>query len=174
VESAQVIVRQKMDGVHQTMAKSKPRKKYDPNRALMRIVSARKQTADAKSLKEDQLTDLAIVFRLSFSEMLNGRGTDHNWATCATALNVSAVLSNRGLGDEYSDLIDAAQRGLNRSKERQKRTGKWALDGEAIKAMQEALDLHESQIKIATKGELSSAIDEIHRMIDSGEIVEAA
>lgn len=151
------------------MARSqKPRRKYNPNRFVTRIVANAERRRDAHPLTGDQRTDLGLAYRLSYQTMLNG-GSESAWHSLAASLNIALILCERQIGAEYEPQIKAAMQALMRTKYRQQRTGSWALDAEGIAALRGALDVHDAQVEVAERAEIRAAIEEVYRRVDAGE-----
>lgn len=150
-------------------ASKKPRKKYNPNRFFARIAANAERRRDANPLTGDQLTDLGLAYRLSFQAMLNG-GSESAWHSLAASLNIALILVERGFGSEYEPQIKAAMQALMRTKYRQAQTGSWALDGDGIAALRDALDVHDAQVEVAERAEIRAAINEVYRRVDAGDV----
>lgn len=147
----------------------KPRRKYDPNRAIRRVVSTHAARIEAAPLAADQQRDLGLAYHLSFEAMLRG-GAEEAWHALAATLNIALILCERGFGVEFEGEIKAAMRALMRTKYRQQETGSWALDGDGIAALRKALAIHDEQVRIAERGEIRQAIQEVYRRVESGEV----
>jgi len=65
--------------------------------------------------------------------------------------------------------IKLAQDALIRVRERAGRTGKWAMDGEGIRVILAAVNIHDEQISRATRGQVTAALIEVNRRIESGD-----
>lgn len=141
------------------MRKSTARRHYDP----MAYINKRLPLAD------NQTRDLGIAYHASLQALLTGHGTEQAWSTLACALNVALLLAECGICGSAIQTIQLAQDALIRSRERACRTGKWALDGEGIRLTQAALNIHDEQISRATKGQITEAINEVHRRVSIGE-----
>lgn len=83
-------------------------------------------------------------------------------------------LCEKGVGAEYMALTKEAQEALMRAAHRGKSTGRWGFDGEGIRAVQQALELHDEQIKVASKAELLEALYALRARIDGGQVLEEA
>jgi hypothetical protein len=151
----------------------KPRRKYDPTRWLRRTVATHTARIEAAPLTDDQQRDLGLAYWLSFQSMLT-RPAEEHWHTLAASLNVALVLCERDFGAEYIDDIKAAQSALMRTKYRHSETGSWALDGDGTAAIRKALSLHDAQMQVAERAEVRKALQEVHRRITSGDVMEAA
>lgn len=143
-------------------------KRYDPNRTIRRVVAAHTTRVEASPLTGSQQRDLGLAYHLSFETMLRG-GSEEAWHALAASLNVALILVERGFGAEFENEIKAAMRALMRCKYRQQETGAWALDGDGIAAMRTALAIHDEQVRIAERGEIRHAINEVYRRVQSGD-----
>lgn len=121
-------------------------------------------------LSTDQQTDLGIAYHASLQGLLTGHGTEQAWSTVACALNVSLLLAECGICAPAIQTIKLAQEALMRSHERAQRTSKWALDGDGIRVIQAALNIHDEQNSRATKGQITEAMREVHRRVEQGEV----
>lgn len=122
-------------------------------------------------LPDDQQRDLGIAYHVSLDAILRGHGTELAWATLACTLNVSLILSECGIDAPALQTIKLAQEALLRVRERAQRTGKWALDGDGIRVILAAVNIHDEQISRATRSQVTEAIREVHRRIEEGETV---
>jgi hypothetical protein len=147
----------------------KPRRKYDPNKWLRRTIAVHGARVEASPLTDSQQRDLGLAYHLSFETMLNG-GSEEAWHALAATLNVCLILCERGFGAEFEAEIKAGMRALMRCKYRQQQTGSWAFDGDGIAAMRTALEIHDQQIRIAERGEIRAAINEVYRRVSSGDV----
>lgn len=116
----------------------------------------------------DQAIDVECSYRLAFQQMTTGHATEENWAMVTFSLNMAVVMADQGLGAEYTAKINAALEGANRARMRGEKTGQYGLDGPGITAILEAFEVHNEQIRIATKTEVKAAIQEMHRRMDAG------
>lgn len=134
----------------------------------VRAVQAAYDQDPRRPCNDEQAAELGIAHRMAFASILAGDASQQNWATVVCALNIAIVLADRGLGDQYAPLINAALEGAFRAKARGDKTGKYGFDGAAIQAIQDTFDVHEAQIELATKTEMMEAVHEVHRRVDAG------
>jgi hypothetical protein len=77
-------------------------------------------------------------------------------------LDCARALANRGYCTaDYTAVWDKARAGIKAVSQRYKSTGKIGYDGWAIEPVGKALDIHEMQLKTATKKVLLDVIDEL-------------
>ncbi|SCU75546.1 conserved hypothetical protein [Cupriavidus necator] len=115
--------------------------------------------------------DVQIVAHQSLTALESGMGTEFDAEHLAVAMNLSMLLAEMGVGREYLPLAIAGQEAVVRCQERAKRLGKWGLDGPAITALRDALELHDEQAKAATQKQMSAAVKEMHRRASVSEYV---
>lgn len=154
-------------------ASKKPRRKYDPTRWLQRVAQSREKRADAAPLTDDQQRDLGLSFWMSFDAMLREPCAEL-WGNLSSALNIGLVLCERGFGAEYEGEFKAAQAALVRAQQRHAGTGSWALDADAIQSIRAVLTIHDEQTRIAARGDMRAAIDEVRRRVGAGDVLEPA
>lgn len=148
----------------------KPRdKRYDQMRNVRALASLKAKNRAAmleesgkQILSDDALQDLGIAYHTAFA-LMRQKGGEEPFHTLAAAINIAGRFCEMAIGDEYQDDIQAAVQALVRVRERALRIGKWALDGEGMKAVARALSIHDVQMAAATYNELRSAIEEVYR-----------
>jgi hypothetical protein len=162
------------------MASKKPRsKKYTPkpvavHGGLIAIAKCHARGQDASPLKADQTTDIGLAYWLSFENLRSGSANEESWSCIACALNVGMVLSERDIGKAYEPLLVRALDGLFRAKVRSNKSGNWRLDGEALRDVEEALQVHDQQMAIATRAEVTAAMNTIHARLAAGNVYKEA
>lgn len=122
-------------------------------------------------LTDDQRDVLGLAVHTCIERLRTGNGIEMDWHTLAAAVNVSLVLCERGIGPEYLDEVRAAQDALIRMLERQRKTGRWAFDGNAYTTLARAVDLHEAQLAAITRDGARAAMLEVRRRVDRGEVL---
>lgn len=152
----------------------KPRRPYDPKRlertlvdnAVTRALKARKDAeyrAGISPLTDEALTDLGLAYHMAFELMRKHGGEDH-FHTLAAAINIAGRFCEMGVCAENATDIEAAIGALNRIRLRAQQSGKWALDGEGLRQVALALDIHDAQMQSVSYNELRAAIDEVFRL----------
>lgn len=158
----------------------KPRNKpYRPkpvaqHGGLVAIAMCHARGENASTLTSDQTTDLGVAYWLSFENLRTGTATEEAWSCIACALNVGMVLTEKGIGAEYeSDLVRALD-GLFRAQIRSKKSGNWRLDGEALRDVEHALQVHDQQMAIAKRWEVTEAMNTIYKRLAAGNVYKEA
>jgi hypothetical protein len=155
------------------------RKRYQPRPILrlggLSIIAGQHAAAEDNTpiVAEDQ-TDLHIAYRLAFEAMCNGASSEENWSVVVVSLNVALILSERGIGHEYEPYLVKALDGAFLAKIRAGRHGVWRFDGPAINDIRTAFEIHEEQIRLTTKAEVRSALQEVYNRINQGHIYREA
>jgi hypothetical protein len=146
----------------------------NPNGGLGIIAAFNVAIEDNQPLDPHAMTDLGIAYWASFHVLLHGRSLEENWCTLVCALNVALVLAERGHGKEFEPYIITALDGAFRCKMRADRLHVWRLDGAAITAIREALEVHDEQVQLATKEDLRLALQEVRDRINGGNVYQEA
>lgn len=162
------------------MSKSKkPRKQYRPkpvtqHGGLVAIAMCHARGENASTLKADQVTDLGVAYWLSFENLRTGSANEESWSCVACALNVGMVLTEKGIGAEYEQDLVKALDGLFRAQIRSKKSGNWRLDGEALRDVEHALQIHDQQMEIAKRWEVTAAMNTIYARLAAGDVYKEA
>jgi hypothetical protein len=127
--------------------------------------------AERPMLADKQL-DLGLAYRTSLEALRTGLATENDLHTLAAAVNIGMVLCERGIGEEYLGVCFTAQDALMRAIGRAQATGRHGLDGPAIGELATFCELHDEQLRIATQGEVSAAVEEVVRRVKGGDVLE--
>jgi hypothetical protein len=138
------------------------------------IADMHAHAADQRPITGADQTDLGVAYWLAFDAMTRGRSSEENWSIVTVSLNVALILTERGIGQEFEPYLVKALDGAFRAKVRADRIGAWRYDGEAISAIREAFEIHDEQIKLATKDDMRGALLEVYRRISDGNIYQEA
>lgn len=158
---------------------SKPKKKRDKAYRPRLVATAGGLSVFAKCyargeeavpLRDEQLTDLGVAYWLSMENLRTGAATEEAWSCVVSALNIAMALSEAGIGAEYEDDFNLALAGAWCAKVRSATSGTFRLDGPAIIEITAALHLHDQQLKLATRAEVTKALNLVHDRIDAGNV----
>jgi hypothetical protein len=161
------------------MGKSaKPRKAYRPRGTanvggLVAVARVHARAENRAPLNGDQLTDLGAAYWLSFDNLRKYDANEESWSCVVCALNIAMALAESGIGEEYEADIVKALDGAFRAKVRSAKTGTFRLDGEAMLAIEHALHIHDSQMELATRAEVTAAMELVRRRVDEGNVYRA-
>lgn len=143
------------------MRKHCHRKERDPRSWIVRRMP----------LADDQLRDLGIAYRASLQVIISGKGDEQAWSTLACAINISLILCERGLGEEFIPTIKHAQDGLIACRERGLRFNNWSFTADEARTILRTFAIHDEQITLATKKEIVYALGEVRRRIEQNEVL---
>jgi hypothetical protein len=157
----------------------KPRKKYVPrpvaqHGGLVAIAMCHARGENASVLKPDQVTDLGVAYWLSFENLRTGDANLESWSCVACALNVALVLCEKGIGAEYEQQLVKALDGCFRAKIRSAKSGNFRLDGEALRDIETALQIHDQQMQLAKRWEVTAAMQTIYKRLKDGNVYQEA
>jgi hypothetical protein len=158
--------------------KKKREKKYKPRTAgenkqfggLVAIAKAYVRGEDGAPLREDQTTDLGVARWLAFENLRSGTASEESWECVALALNVAVVMAEMGIGAEHEEDIVLALNGIFRAKQRFDKGGSYRLDGDALRDVEHALLVHDSQMDLAKRGEVCDAMETIRKRVAEGKV----
>lgn len=162
------------------MSKSKkPRKQYRPkpvaqHGGLVAIAMCHARGENASTLKADQVTDLGVAYWLSFENLRAGDANEESWSCVACALNVALILCEKGIGADHEQQLVAALDGTFRAKIRSAKSGNFRLDGEALRDIEAALHIHDQQMAIAKRWEVTAAMNTIYARLSAGNVYKEA
>jgi hypothetical protein len=162
------------------MSTKKPRnKKYRPkpvaqHGGLLAIAMCHARGENASTLKSDQVTDLGVAYWLSFENLRAGDANEESWSCVSCALNVALILAEKDIGAEYEADIVKALDGLFRAQVRSQRAGNWRLDGDALRDVERALQVHDQQMQIAKRWEVTEAMNTIYKRLAAGNVYKEA
>lgn len=122
-------------------------------------------------LDNGQKLQLGVVLRAHLEALRTGKADAAAFNNLASGVNVSMVLAERGLGEDYGERIGAAQHAIVRLKINGDR-GRWLLDGPSLVALKDWLEVYEAQLEIASQQEAMDALDEVDKRVRRGQIFE--
>jgi hypothetical protein len=146
----------------------KPRKKYKPRPVIADpvafVVGGMQQITPENTLR------LKLINHGSMKALTDGSATKTEWDYICTALNVTVVMAEMGLGDDYMDDIKAAMLAHAQCGKRLYQGGRLGYTGEQLTAVNKALEIHDAQIDIATVAELEKAHMEVQKRLNNKKI----
>lgn len=121
-------------------------------------------------LPEDQQRDIGIAYRASLQAMLRGHGTEQTWSTLAVSLNIALMLCQQGFHAGKIAVIRRAQEAMITCRNRADVHNRYGFTGDEARAVMTACNIHDEQTAMASKDQISTAIREVHRMVQNGEV----
>ncbi|MEH6434314.1 hypothetical protein [Massilia sp. DD77] len=158
----------------------KPRnKKYRPRPVsngggLTVIAKCHARGQDAAPLNDGQLQDLGLAYWLSLEQLRTGDASEEAWSCVVTALNIGLAMAESDIGAEHEDAFARALDGAFRAKTRSAKSGNFRLDGEALRDIEAALTVHDSQMEVATRAEVVAAMNLVRQRVDDGHVYKEA
>lgn len=137
---------------------------------LSRFAAAHARYEDNQPISADQNGDIALNYWLSFQELTKGSASESAWSAVVCSLNVGMVLCEFGIGSEYIENFNLALEGAFRAKIRSEKSGNFRLNGDGISRITLALQIHEEQMRIANKSEITKALNTVQERIDAGNV----
>jgi hypothetical protein len=155
------------------MPKSKGRgKKYMPKPASLNSIDW--AMAGAHLLPESRRAELFGPVAEAFACLREGSATLEQWYTIENGLHLSEALIGLNIGNNLAPQIAEGRRALDAVGARMRATGSSTCGAPELAAIREAIDLYRIQIGLCTQGEMSKAVRQVQRQINSaGLAVEA-
>lgn len=102
--------------------------------------------------------DLRTKNHWALAELTQGRATRPDLDVLINALNMTEALCRLGLGDDYEAVIKAGLQALRSVGGRGLATGRFVLKSDEMNALNQAMELHDAQLDIATIRDIEKAI----------------
>lgn len=116
----------------------------------------------------EDMDKLLQKLRGALRGMTTGHGNEQQWSTLACSINVAMVLAELGVMPQGLQVIQDGQDALLRVRSHAQSNGEWRLGIHAF-PIECAFRLHNQQIKEAGKGQIITAIEEVHRRVTAGQ-----
>lgn len=159
--------------------KKRREKKYRPRPVaqaggLTAIARCIARGQDAAPLAGDQLSDLGLAYWLSLEQLRTGAATEEAWSCVVTALNIAMAMAEAEIGAEHEQAIIRALDGAFRAKVRSAKSRNFRLDGDAMRDIEAALEVHDAQMQVATRAETVAALQLVRQRVDEGHVYKDA
>ncbi len=141
----------------------KPRKRYDPNKAVRKVVNETMRRVKASPVTDAEAEPLELAVLSGLEEMRKGAAGPNEWNSVARGLNHAWTLTDLGIGPEALPVIDAAEAGMKRVGARYAKTQSLTLDAEGLADVRDAVYLWGRQLRMCTVGE----VDKATRLVDA-------
>lgn len=125
-------------------------------------------------LASDQQRDIGIAYHACLQSILRGHGNEQAWSTLACSLNIAMMLCEQGFNAGKLDTIKQAQIAMLNCRARAAKHGSYGFTGDEARLVMEACTIHDEQIAKANKHQVSTALRDLHRRIEVGDVLEAA
>lgn len=147
-------------------------KPVSPVGGLVLVAAAIARGEQAAPLTGLQQSDVGAAYWLSLENLRLGDANEESWSAVVCALNVGLALCEAEIAQEdYTEQFNAALTGAFRAKIRSnKNGGNFRLDGAAMRDIETALEIHDLQMQVATRGEVTAALQLVRDRVDSGNV----
>ena len=122
-----------------------------------------------KLFNESEQLRLNLPVRIAYESIKSGKGIDDDFHTLAAAINVAMVCAEK-IDPLVEDTAVRARDAMGRCLKRHKQLGVWGFDGLALQDVPVAIDLHEQLIDLYTPLQLQTAMKEVLRRMDAGQL----
>jgi len=144
------------------MKTKKPRnKKYIPKGSTNNVLAifGGMGSAHHAHLRKNQVKTHAAMTNLA-----QGRGTLDDWKRIAGVLNIANVMSEQGIGAEFTAALAAAQDAMLKvGKRAVQNAGRFVFTGPELQSLNEALEIHDAQLENSRAVDVDRAADEVMR-----------
>jgi hypothetical protein len=143
-----------------------------PRKAGKRIVRNPREWVDnMTSIPAADIIKIKLVTRFALDNVRKGLCSEYDFNALAAVTNTQLVLAESGIGGDALDKIKAAQNALLDAQHRFDVIGRYGFDGRGLVAVTDALDIHDQQIDLCTKGEYSRALQGVYARMNAGEVL---
>jgi hypothetical protein len=143
--------------------KKRPKKKYVPKGTCDNPLGI---LGGMGSAHHGHLRKVQGLNHLALAEITQGRGTREHWNRVTGALNIANVMCEQGIGDEYRHVILAARDALLAvGKRAVLNNDRFVFTGDELKAVNEAMDVHDAQLENSRAVDIDKAADEVERRL---------
>lgn len=146
-----------------TKAKKPRNKKYVPKYICRNVLST--VFGGMSGDHAEHLRELQIKNHLAMVEMAQGRGTRAQWDLIVGAINISNVMCEQGIGDEFRFVTIAARDALLAVGKRYMASDRFVFTGDELRAVNEALDCHDAQLENVRAIDVDRAAAEVERRV---------
>lgn len=126
-----------------------------------------------KTFRKADVDDLARSYWLYFDQLKQHTASEIAWNNVTCSLNMAMLLCELVFGDEHLPLMIRALEGMFKAKMRGEKTGSYRLDGDGLRAVQEALHIHDAQMELATPRDMVRADMELKKRMADGNVYSA-
>ena len=143
-----------------------------PRKAGKRIaLNPRAWVDNMTSIPAADIVKIKLVTRLALDNVRKGLCTEYDWNALAAVVNTQLLLAESGVGGDVMEEIKAAQDALMGAQHRFDAIGRYGFNGRGLVALTTALELHDAQIDLCTKGEYSRALQGVYKRMNAGEVL---
>jgi hypothetical protein len=139
--------------------------KYKPRAILANPLGYVLESMTPVAKHDSFMIDLKIKNHGAMTSVMQGKGTRQDVDALIQMLNVTEALYRLGFGTEYKDVVNAGLIALRELAARGAPTNKFILRASEIKALNEAMELHDAQMEVITIRDMEKAIKIVYEEI---------
>ena len=141
--------------------------KYKPRAILANPMGYVLESMTPVAKHDSFMIDLKIKNHGAMTSVMQGKGTRQDIDALIQMLNITEALYRLGFGSEYKEVIAEGLEALREVAGRGAATGRFIMRASEIKAMNEAMELHDAQMEVITIKDMENAIKVVHEEIRS-------
>jgi hypothetical protein len=146
------------------------RSKYRPKRNLLNPVGFVLEGLTPVRAHASFMVDLKIKNHGAMAALMQGRAAKTDIDTLISMINITEALYRMGFGEDYGDIVANALTALRDVGARGADTGKFILKASEIKALNEAMELHDAQMDVITLNDMDRAIALVTKEFERGKM----
>ena len=139
------------------------RSKYRPKRNLLNPVGFVLEGLTPVRMHSSFMTDLKIKNHGAMATLMRGEATRFDIDALINMVNIMEALFRLGFGEDYGDLVKNALDSLRNVARRGAETNRFILRSEEIKALNDALELHDAQMDVIVLKDMERAIELVQK-----------
>lgn len=132
--------------------------KYRPRAVLANPLGYVLEGMQPVAKQSSFMVDLKIKNHGAMAAVMQGKGTRQDIDLLISMVNVTEALCRLGFGADYRDVVQAGLKELRELAERGAAANKFVMRASEIKALNEAMELHDAQMEIITIKDMESAV----------------
>jgi hypothetical protein len=117
------------------------------------------------------LLDVRIKNHGAMTALTQGRATRADMDILVASLNIVEALYRRGFGADYKDVVHAGLEALRSVGARGAATNKFILRADEMRALNEAMELHDAQLEVITVRDMDIAVKDVRNEFLQGRMI---
>lgn len=114
---------------------------------------------------ESHLLRTNVINHQAMAAISTGTASREDWNRLVGAINIAIVMSEQGIGPEYRDELMLGQDALLSLGVRSVETDRFVFKGSELTAVNNALAVHDLQLKVSRMIDLDRAAEEVERRV---------
>lgn len=139
--------------------------KYKPRAILANPLGYVLESMTPVAKHDSFMIDLKIKNHGAMAAVMQGKGTRQDIDLLIQMLNITEALYRLGFGTEYKDVVREGLAALREMATRGAPTNRFILRASEIKALNDAMELHDAQMEVITIKDMERAIKLVYEEI---------